>query len=164
MIAMTMNSGGRSVLAALDMGDAVSNWHAVSMQLYTYGPVGAVVTSQKDFVTHPGVLSDRFDSRGYQTVVHNSPRVRGVAETSMEHFASNGTFWIREVPTSRDEGHRIVARARQWLGRPYNLFTSNCEHLVEYACRGVPASPQLQVAVGATAFLALLYLANQDRA
>lgn len=87
------------------------------------------------------------------TVIHNSKVHLRVVEEPLWAFAAGGMITIEARATPGTEW-LVVARARQHLGTSYNLITWNCEHLVEYARTGVPASGQLTGAFGLLALFA----------
>jgi hypothetical protein len=64
-----------------------------------------------------------------------------------------GGLQLRHRPCPADR-HLVVERARRRLGRPYNLFTENCEHLATFAATGQAASNQVRSATIATGLAA----------
>lgn len=113
-----------------------------------YVAVGDVVRVPKFPVWHYGVIT-RADHWAIE-VTHASPRIGYAATTSWVDFAEGQSA---EVVVRPSDPWSVVERARSWVGEPYRLFTSNCEHLVNYALDGRPRSGQ--VAVGVFALLAV---------
>lgn len=106
---------------------------------------------------HKGIVSDRW-CNGKPMVIANARR-KGVREITWDSF-TEGLPWYVEVPPSGLPPCQVVYRARCLIGRPYDLFTFNCEHFVA-TCFGLPpASPQIAGAVLLTAFG--LWLAAQS--
>lgn len=80
-------------------------------------------------LSHYGVVT----SRG--TIISNSRLHDGVIEQRPEDFATGRTIRLHRRYSSLD-GHLVEGRARRQLGRDYDLFGSNCGHLVRHAhCR-----------------------------
>ena len=86
-------------------------------------------------LSHYGVVT----ARG--TVISNSRAHGGVIEQSLKEFA-NGRPVRLHGRYSGLEGHHVEIRARKRMGRDYDLFGSNCGHLVRDAHRRSPTPMQ----------------------
>lgn len=119
------------------------------MNNYSVGTVLAV-----DFfpVTHVGIAT----GRGW--VISNSRARGGVYEESLRDFSDGRPIRVLghlgNLPASR-----VVERARSKIGERWSLFSNNCEHFVRWAHGVKVASPQLENAVKAVGFFALLLVA-----
>jgi len=90
---------------------------------------------------HKGIVSDR-RSGGKPMVISNSARRGGVYEESWDEF-SEGRQVSEEGYPGALPNFEVVARAREKIGSRYNVFTWNCDSLVNYA-HGLPSqSPQV---------------------
>lgn len=90
---------------------------------------------------------------GQQCVYANSP-ASGVVRQTLHEFSLGRDIEASPI-ISRLSPYEIVRRAESMLGRPYSLFTWNCDHFVNAALGLKAKSPQLQLvcwaAVGAFA-------------
>lgn len=109
-----------------------------------YEPGDVVSVRFGAVLSHYGVVT----SRG--TIISNSRLHGGVVEQSLEDFASGRTIRAHGRYSSLD-AHLVETRARRYLGREYDLFGSNCGHLVRHAHRQKPTPMQ----VGAAAVRAI---------
>ena len=99
-------------------------------------------------IEHHGIVDNR--GRGGTKVVHNAKGVGGTV-TTLDEF-SDGRAVALVLPAGRGDGIAIATRAREDIGRPYDLFGSNCEHLAFRASMELEISPQVRgAAVTATA-------------
>lgn len=100
-----------------------------------------VVTVPWMIFRHRGLMVTFPD--GQQWVYANSP-ASGVGRQTLAEFSLG-----RKIETSPISSllspHEIVIRAESMIGKPYNLFTWNCDHFVAAALGREPESPQLQV-------------------
>ncbi|HBF90325.1 MAG TPA: hypothetical protein DDX09_04080 [Hyphomonas atlantica] len=90
-------------------------------------------------LSHYGVVT----SRG--TIISNSRLHDGVIEQTPEEFAT-GRDIRRHRRYSSLDAHLGENRARRQLGRDYDLFGSNCGHLVRHAHRRKPTPMQIGAA------------------
>jgi len=113
---------------------------------------GTVVGVRSALVTHYGIFTER------ETVITSSPALRKVAEISLTAFLGGKDLQVVGYPGSQSP-YTVVSRARQMLGRRYDLFQFNCEHLYRSAHGLNEESPQIRIAalivVAALAWLAL---------
>lgn len=107
-------------------------------------------------VTHVGIYAGRGQ------VVHNSKRHGHVVEEAIAAFAEGATIRVVARATA-GWGPEVVRRARAYLGKNYNLFLFNCEHLTSVAIEGEPKSPQLGVWAGVLGFLGLVGAVAYDQ-
>ena len=82
-------------------------------------------------------------SRG--TIISNSRLHDGVVEQSPDQFSTGREIRLHRRYSSLD-GHLVESRARRQLGRDYDLFGSNCGHLVRHAHRRKPTPMQIGAA------------------
>ena len=82
------------------------------------------------------------------TVIHNSKEAGRVEENNVHYKPEDIILLVYSSPYSRQE---IIGRARQWIGKQYNLLWDNCEHFATEVRTGEGQSLQVQkaVAVGA---------------
>lgn len=90
-------------------------------------------------LSHYGVVT----SRG--TIISNSRLHDGVVEQSPDQFSTGREIRLHRRYSSLD-GHLVESRARRQLGRDYDLFGSNCGHLVRHAHRRKPTPMQIGAA------------------
>ncbi len=88
---------------------------------------------------HYGVVT----SRG--TVISNSRKHGGVVEQSLEVFADGRDIRVHGRYSDLD-GYHVESRARRRIGADYDLFGSNCGHLVRHAHRRKPTPMQVAAA------------------
>ena len=90
----------------------------------------------------------------YIEIIHNV-KDGGVIVSSLAEF-SNGAyvFFVRQ-PASPEHSRLILATAEANLGKPYSLFSQNCEHFCWFCYTWEPKSETLEAWgwVGATAML-----------
>jgi Lecithin retinol acyltransferase len=92
-------------------------------------------------VRHPGIVTGR-DWLGRVCVISNSQRRGGVFEETLQEFAGGDAVVLLGRPDVLAP-QEVIGRARSRAGQPWNLFTWNCEHFVNWA-HGLPVkSPQL---------------------
>jgi len=88
---------------------------------------------------HYGVVT----SRG--TVICNSRLHGGVVEQSLITFSAGRDVRLHGRYSDLD-GYHVELRARRHIGRDYDLFGSNCGHLVRHAHRRKPTPMQVAAA------------------
>ncbi|MCA8899886.1 MAG: hypothetical protein KDA53_01405 [Hyphomonas sp.] len=88
---------------------------------------------------HYGVVT----SRG--TVISNSRLHGGVVEQTLDVFGDGRTI-RRHGRYSETDSYHVELRARRYLGAEYDLFGSNCGHLVRHAHRRKPTPMQVAAA------------------
>lgn len=87
---------------------------------------------------------------------------RGVVWTTRKGFAGNKPIAV-EVRADPATADTVVHRAAQSVGKPYNAFSANCEHVAREAALGRRESHQLQSAVVLSALTAgFAWLANEN--
>jgi len=121
--------------------------------------IGDLISVPKDgVITHLGIyIGDR--GRGYNEVVHNTPRAGGVVRERFEDFADGKEVsFVERAPAGCGQFH--AERALSRVGTKYDLLTWNCEHFVTWVRSGRHSSGQLAgsiaalFAAGVGAFLA----------
>lgn len=124
---------------------------------------GRIVWRYKNLVKHTGVLAGN-NQCGQPMVIHNHPANGRASLVTLEEFAQGKQVRYDDRPCSFPQ--RIVwQRAIDAVNRrvPYQLLTSNCQHLTSGACHGQQQSEDLQqifktLAVGATVLLCFMAL------
>ena len=100
---------------------------------------------------HRGIFAG-VDYLGQAWVIHNA-KDQCVKWDLLTAFAEGQTVrFLKRVARNIHEQNLIVARAESKLGKKFDLWKFNCDHLVTYALSGVAESPQL----GTVAAIALL--------
>ena len=118
---------------------------------------GRCVAVRVAMIWHLGI------STGQGTVITATP-THGVVELPWQVFAKGRTIYDRGYP-SKLSPMQVVANARVQIGRPYCLFSNNCDHLVREAHDLKRESPQLKTwaAVGLLVATAV-FVARKARA
>ncbi|MEQ8249553.1 MAG: lecithin retinol acyltransferase family protein [Alphaproteobacteria bacterium] len=114
-------------------------------------------------IVHQAIVTDSFDANGEQTVISASGGVGSVTEQPMNVFSGGRKIFI--LPELRGDlpHYVVVERARERLGKPYRLFSHNCEHFVREV-QGIPKrSPQLSLSL-VIGCLALAFVISGKRA
>jgi hypothetical protein len=94
-------------------------------------------------------------------VISNSARAGGVAEEPWHVFAAGQRVMVDGYP-SNVSPFEVVNRARSLIGKAYDLFRWNCEHLTSFAHAQQPASPQVAATVAALVFGGIIALASAN--
>lgn len=104
-------------------------------------PAGTLISTPTHLVyRHYGIVTE------HGMVISNSARCGGVAEETLAAFC-NGKIWRIEPRPSDLPWWIVLARARSEIGRPYDLFSWNCESFYTN-CYGLrPHSHQVTVSV-----------------
>ena len=80
------------------------------------------------------------DGLGY--VIHNSKRRLQVTRETYDEFADGREIQVSDI-TSQNPHHAVIL-AQRYIGMPYNLIKSNCEHFARL-CHGLEKeSTQIQ--------------------
>jgi hypothetical protein len=116
---------------------------------------GSVVGVWKGFYKHVGILTE------CSTVIASSSQQGCIQEIPIHEFAMGKPTTVEGYPGIR-RPEKVVAYARAEIGKPWNLFNSNCERFVRRAHGIVQRSPQLQFAV--IAIFALVAVCHLRRA
>jgi hypothetical protein len=132
---------------------------ADSVKLSTFAP-GSVVAIHYYVLIHVGIASDCYDENGFPYIISNTRRMGGVTEEPQLAFANDREPYLVSEP--QEGSAAILARARELLGRPYDVATYNCEHFVTEVMGDGSKSPQLRV-VGAVGGLAAAVLIGVGR-
>jgi hypothetical protein len=104
---------------------------------------------------HRGIFAG-MDSFGRPWVIHNAKN-ECVKWDLLEIFADGlPVSFLKRVARNGQEQNLIVARAESLLGRSFDLWKFNCDHLVTYALAGVAESPQLGFVLGGILILSAL--------
>ena len=102
-------------------------------------------------IVHTAICAE--DRHGMQRVVDCSPE-HGVSERSVFEF-TNGLpiHFIDYGPSFAPQ--QILSRARSQIGKPYRLFSSNCQHFTSWCATGVPKSQQIATGLAIAAVCAV---------
>jgi len=113
---------------------------------------GDVLSVWKGFYRHKGIYV------GDGRVIAASRDHGCVVDQTLDEFTEGQNLKNEGFPGQRSRD-KVVEAARVQIGRPYALFTDNCEHLVNEAHGLRKSSPQLQTAaVAGLALIALIAL------
>jgi hypothetical protein len=103
---------------------------------YTNFSSGTILTLDFGSFLHYGIAD------GLGCVIHNSKKHKKVTRESYADFAEGKKIAVSAI-TSANPAQAVVI-AKQYLGKPYDLFSSNCEHFARL-CHGLKVeSTQLQ--------------------
>lgn len=98
-------------------------------------------------VYHWGVIDQPDFYSGQLRVIHCDKGSVVATTTMAEFFPEGGELEVVRAPRDFSEGTQILSRMHSLNGKPYHLFVSNCEHVVNWAVTGVSFSGQLRFAV-----------------
>ena len=112
-------------------------------------PAGTVLKLDFGSFYHYGIVD------GLGSVIHNSKKHFKVTQESYEAFAEGKEIIVSDITS--DNPAQAAVSAKRYLGMPYNLIKSNCEHFARL-CHGLEVeSTQIQqyllAALGAGAAL-----------
>ena len=118
------------------------------MDTFPFWP-GSVVSVRIGPVRHVGIAISS------QRVISCSLQQRRVVEETLEEFSGGHPVTIEGYPGTLPP-FEVIARARAKLGTPWDLFSFNCEHFVNWAHGRKADSPQLRSAVTLAMILGLV--------
>lgn len=98
---------------------------------------------------------------GPNLVVHAS-KENGVVLARISNVIA-GKHVINHERWGEISNFKIILRAISMIGKPYNLFERNCEHVVRYASGVKVESPQIQLAVTAVLVAGALFFIHRQR-
>jgi len=99
-------------------------------------PAGTTLKLDFGTFSHYGIAD------GAGNVIHNSKKHLKVVSESLEAFADGRDVLVSDISSLIPE--QAVIRAQRYIGIPYSLIESNCEHLARL-CHGLEVeSTQLQ--------------------
>jgi hypothetical protein len=125
-----------------------------------YYPVGAIIRVASGWGPyHYGIVAE--PTLGTQTVVHNT-KGKGVQHTTLDEFSDGRPIEVRRIPRSYGDGDTVLRRAKSQIGKPYDLFSANCEHFVNWAIEGTPGSEQLAFVAVASLVIGGVILATRQ--
>ena len=92
------------------------------------------VRSTRYGVDHHGIVYwiQRFGDQWCVQIVHNTT---GVKETTLGEFAQGQLIYIVDRPKSPQHTQFILTTAHDNIGKPYFLFSQNCEHFCSFCYR-----------------------------
>jgi hypothetical protein len=126
----------------------------------SYYPIGAKIRVPSGWGPYRyGIVAEPVS--GTQTVVHNT-KGKGVQHTTLGEFSDGQPIEVRQIPRSYGDGNTILWRAKSQIGKPYDLFSANCEHFVNWAIEGTPRSEQLAFVVVASLVIGGVILAARQ--
>lgn len=79
---------------------------------------------------------------GLGNVIHNSKKHLKVVKETVDEFSEGKEMLVSNI--TNDNPERAVTTALRYLGLPYNLINSNCEHFVRLAHGLQKESTQIQ--------------------
>ena len=125
-----------------------------------YYPIGANIRVPSGWGPyHYGIVAEPVS--GTQTVVHNT-KGKGVQHTTLEEFSGGQIIEIVRAPQSFRDVNIILRRAKSQIGKPYDLFSANCEHFVNWVIEETPRSEQLAFVVVASLVIGGVILATRQ--
>lgn len=104
--------------------------------------LGSKIRTRGKFL-HYGIVF--YNSQGHPLVIHNLPE-RGVVCTTLEEFSGGQPIETTWKPRP-GEGMQYARKAYNQIGKPYDLFSANCEHFANWVVSGVPSSEQVQIVI-----------------
>lgn len=119
-----------------------------------FGPLHAL--------SHKGVCVGFDLLSGEAIIAHNSKKHRRVTKSSLTEFREGKNVSFRTRPTKRNTAE-IIHAAEQLMGKPYDLFKSNCEDFVTTVLGLNEGSPQ-RVAWGVIGAIGLFAFLTRSRA
>jgi hypothetical protein len=123
-------------------------------------PTGAIIKVPSGWGPyHYGIVAESI--LGTQTVVHNT-KGKGVQHTTLNEFSDGQPIEVKLTPRSYGDGNTVLRRAKSQIGKPYDLFSANCEHFVNWASEGTPRSEQLAFVVVASLVIGGVILATRQ--
>jgi len=99
-------------------------------------PAGTVLKLNFGAYYHYGIAD------GIGGVIHNSKKYLKVTRESYEEFSEGKKIIVSDITSEAPD--QAVIRAERYIGMPYNLIRSNCEHFARL-CHGLEVeSTQIQ--------------------
>jgi hypothetical protein len=135
---------------------------------YRRAVLGQWIRTWNGIVFHHGIVSGFWlnpATNTWSVVVTHTIQHYGVVATSLEEFCQGRPIEILTEPSSPEHQKMVLATAEVNIGRPYNLFSANCEHFASHCYTHKSESPQLRghvLALSLIASAALLF--NTSRA
>lgn len=98
-------------------------------------------------VAHHGVVRGVYAVwNGYAVQIVHNLKGSGVTPSDWYQFADGGQVFLHARASSYLHLQQILARVDASIGKPYNLFSQNCEHFASFACNGKAESKSVQTA------------------
>lgn len=101
-------------------------------------------------VWHHGIVRSVYNAgpTGIGVGIAHNRKVFGVAATDRQEFCDGNPIVLHARAVSPAHVMGILMRVDANLGKPYHLFSQNCEHFASFAFTGKAQSESLQKAVG----------------
>ena len=108
-------------------------------------PAGAHVRIRRPYGIdhHAVVVGGSVATLGPVMLIDNA-KADGISRRTLEEVAAGDPVEIVARPQSAEHANHIVERAYSQIGKPYDLFSQNCEHFSNWCYDGMPRSLQLQ--------------------
>ena len=128
----------------------------------TWYPVGAHVRIRRTYgIDHHAIIVGGNGASLSPVMVVDNAKVYGVSQRTLDTVAAGDPVEIVARPQSAEKANHIVERAYSQIGKPYDLFSQNCEHFSNWCYDGMPRSLQLQgFGVLATVVVGLVILSQ----
>ena len=107
-------------------------------------PVGAHFRIRRPYgINHHGIVVGSSVATLGPVMVIDNAKAAGVSRRPLEEVAAGDPVEIVARPQSTTHANHIVERAYSQIGKPYDLFSQNCEQFSYWCYEGMPRSPQL---------------------
>lgn len=108
---------------------------------------GEVISAQRPGgIEHFGILTGRHLYGMSPSLISGQKIRQAVVEENPFRFSRGAPLYAHGI-WSEQPWQQTIWNARSQLGKPYRLFSGNCEHFVRF-CHGLPQeSPQLQTGI-----------------
>lgn len=121
------------------------------------GRIRSVPSTRIPGVRHWGIEGMFLDSSGEPTMWH-AQKNDVLRCTSYAEFSSDQRGRIEASPQTFSQQCTVIQRLQSINGLPWNLSTSNCEHVVRWAYEGKAQSEQLRTGAAIAVLLGILSL------
>lgn len=107
-------------------------------------PVGTHIRIRRPYgINHHGIVAGGSIATLGPVMLIDNAKAEGVSRRLLEEVAAGDPVEIVDRPQSAAHANHIVERAYSQIGRPYDLFSQNCEHFSTWCYDGMPRSRQL---------------------
>jgi hypothetical protein len=112
-------------------------------------------------VWHHGIVRRLYPAcDGFAVEIAHNMKATGVTASDWHEFADGNQIFLRRKASS-EHVHESLARVDANIGKPYHLFSQNCEHFASYAFTGQAESKSAQVVGWGAAIVAGIAIFNR---